>query len=281
MRFATTRRGRLRQLLVSRGPVHQPPALQIRTLPSLRRHLQTAIELEHATIPAYLCALYSLHDGSNVEVAAILRSVVLEEMLHLTLAANVLNAIGGRPKLDAPRFVPDYPTYLPHSDRSFLVGLGPLTPAQNDVFCQIEQPSAHDAPPEAHDYQTIGQFYAAIQDGLRTLAARRDIFTGDPERQVRPEHYYGGGGEVIPVDGPTREAKLEQALAALDEIIGQGEGVDGGIDDGDGAMFGQQVEVAHYFRFKQIAAGRYYQAGDTPAGGPTGQVLPVDWSAVY
>ena len=80
--------------------------MAIRSVESLQQHLQTAIELEHSTLPPYLCALYSLKDGSNKEARAVLQSVALEEMLHLTLAANVLNAVGGTPVLDSPRRMP-------------------------------------------------------------------------------------------------------------------------------------------------------------------------------
>ena len=39
----------------------------IRSITSLRAHLQTAIELEHSTIPPYLCALYSIKDATNAD----------------------------------------------------------------------------------------------------------------------------------------------------------------------------------------------------------------------
>ncbi|MBI4473414.1 MAG: hypothetical protein HY646_12155, partial [Acidobacteria bacterium] len=71
---------------------------KIDSIASLRRHLQIAIELEAATIPPYLCALYSTPDGQNRHASGIIRSVVVEEMLHIALAANVLNAIGGHPQ---------------------------------------------------------------------------------------------------------------------------------------------------------------------------------------
>ena len=50
-----------------------------------------------------------------------LRVVAVEEMLHLTLAANVLNAVGGTPDLTAPGFVPEYPAYLPDGETDFAV----------------------------------------------------------------------------------------------------------------------------------------------------------------
>lgn len=65
----------------------------ISSLESLREHLQCAIELEHSTIPPYLCALYSIEPGRNLEAVEVICSVVVEEKLHLTLAANLLNAV--------------------------------------------------------------------------------------------------------------------------------------------------------------------------------------------
>ena len=75
--------------------------------------LQHAVELEHATIPTYLYALYSLTPGKNDAIAEIIDSVVVEEMLHMTLACNVLNAIGGSPQVDKPGFIPTFPGPLP------------------------------------------------------------------------------------------------------------------------------------------------------------------------
>src|SRR3989442_973284 len=121
---------------------------EIDTMASLRRHLQIAIEIEAATLPPYLCALYSIKDGHNQEAAAIVRSVLIEEMLHLALAANVLNAIGGTVRLNHAFMVPRYPVTLPHSEGDFLVGLGPLSKGAIETFMQIERPGKADARPE-------------------------------------------------------------------------------------------------------------------------------------
>lgn len=276
-----TKKGKERHQLVREGAPVVPEHLRIRSVESLRHHLQTAVELEHSTIPAYLTALYSIKDETNWESAAIIRSVVMEEMLHLILAANVLNAVGGHPSVNHARFVPEYPTYLPHSDKAFLVHLEKLSTSSIGTFLQIEQPKPPHARPEAHDYQTIGQFYEAIALALIDLSRDDDIFTGEVSHQVTPEQYYGGGGEIIVIEGPNRAIKLEKALAALREIVGQGEGVHHSIFDGDHVRFGQEVEPAHYFRFNQIQEGRYYTYTDTPKSGPTGAPLAVDWTAVY
>ncbi len=191
----------------------------IRTVEGLRTHLQTAIELEHSVIPPYLCALYSIEDGANTAAAASLHDVVLEEMLHLTLAANVLNAIGGAPDLIHPDFVPRYPSYLPHGNDSIVLNLAPFSRETLAEFLKIEHPSAPHSPPEANQYASIGQFYAAIVDGLEMLAKTvPNLFRGKRSRQIAPEYYYNSGGEVVEV------TDLQSARRALEIIVLQGEG---------------------------------------------------------
>src|SRR5215470_11643272 len=107
-------------------------------------HFQWALEIEHSTIPPYLCALYSLKDGYNAESAQIIKSVVVEEMLHMTLVSNVLNAIGGHPTCSYKEFVPEYPTPLPHSAGSFEVNLEKFSQASITTFRRIELPQKHD-----------------------------------------------------------------------------------------------------------------------------------------
>ena len=75
-------------------------------------HLQWALCVEISTIPPYLCALYSIQDRGTA-AAALVRSVVIEEMLHAATVSNLMNAIGGHPSL-GPEHVPLYPGYIPH-----------------------------------------------------------------------------------------------------------------------------------------------------------------------
>jgi len=254
--------------------------MAITTVDSLRRHLQWAIEIEHGTLPPYLCALYSIHEGANEEAAEVVHSVFMEEMLHLTMAANLLNAVGGRPVLDAPSLLPSFPTYLPHSNRAFQVPLVKFSPEAIDVFLQIERPGEHDSLPEDNDFETIGQFYEAIEVALEHLSEKlgeEALFCGDPARQVTDELYYGGGGRIITV------SDLASARAALAEIVEQGEGLQHQeVWDGDRDMFHpEREEVAHYFRFQEIKLGRRFAPGDTPQSGPTGEPFRVDWDAVH
>lgn len=255
--------------------------MPITTLADLRTRLQWAIEIEHSIIPPYMCALYSIKPGKNREAVEALTSVFIEEMLHMTLAANVLNAIGGAPALDQPGFMPTYPQFLPHSRGLFEIPLARFSPASIETFMRIENPEGDGAQPETDDYATQGQFYLAIEQALQALCAEhgeRAIFCGDPARQITNECLdYTGSGRVIAV------YDLASALAAINEIEEQGEGVTPkDVWDGDRDMFHPEAEeVAHYFRYQEVQLGRFYQRGDTPASGPTGRAFETDWDAVF
>ena len=251
-----------------------PPLIKDRE--DLIAHLQTALELEHSTIPPYLCALYSIKAGSNTEAASVIRSVAMEEMLHMTLVSNIMNAVGGHPSVNRAQFVPEYPTYLPHSADRFIVDLRPFSPEAIATFLKIEHPPEPGAAPQPHRYDTIGQFYQAILEGVEYLAGpgQPELFTGDRARQITPEQwYYGGGGTAVVV------TDLASARDAIEEVIEQGEGAKG-IFDNSGAR-GVKRELAHYYKFNEISAGRCYLDSDTEQSGPTGVELPIDWSAVH
>ena len=277
----------------------------VETVEELKHYLYLAMQLEHATIPPYLLALYSIHPGSNPEAAEVVRTVVVEEMLHLTLAANILNAVGGEPDLTRNGFVPLYPAQLPDGETDFYVDLQPFSTAAINTFLKIERPkglpqkgleglsedgrtiarprnaqSALIYNPKGDEnisYWSIGEFYRAISEGLDELHRQHGdaLFCGPPERQVGPENFYSGGGECLTI------TDLSSAQAAIELIIEQGEGYDyGPFGKGD------QGELAHEYRFDQLQRGRKYVRGNKyfrsdRADHPTGAELKVDWSAVY
>jgi hypothetical protein len=250
----------------------KPPG-GIDTIDNLRRHLQVAIEIEHSVIPPYLCALYSIVDGTNSAAVEAIRDVVVEEMLHLTLAANVLNSIGGSPDLVHAKFVPAYPCYLPHGNDSIVLNLAPFSREAVAGFLAIEHPSAAGAPPEAHHYATIGQFYEAIIEGIERLAKKHPrMFSGKRSRQITPEYYYNSGGSVVVV------SDLKTAKHALEKIIIEGEGRNSIYDRKHPPRRTDSEELAHYYRFLEIQEGRRFRKSDTPKTGPTGDPVAVDWT---
>lgn len=266
----------------------------ISTVEDLKNYLATALQLEHATIPPYMMALYSIEATTNHDATHILRVVLVEEMLHLTLAANILNALGGEPDLTVEGFVPRYPAYLPSGETDFEVNLERFSIEAVKTFLNIERPAMADEPSrrmirrprpmggaslchvkgqddDLHFY-SIGEFYEEIERGLfrlekTALECGKTLFVGPIERQVGPEQYYSGGGEIHVV------TDLESALQAIELIKGQGEGAGGGIYD-------KEKELAHYYRFQQLELGRYYQPGDEP-NCPSGPTFEVEWDAVY
>ncbi len=260
----------------------------IKTLEELHDDLQVAIQLEFSTIPPYLSALYTLDPATNASAYTAVMGVLMEEMFHLTNAANVLIAVGGKPELNSTTFVPVYPTKLPNGEQWFEVGLLKFSQEALRTFKNIEIPGDMVKP----KLITIGKFYERIQHSLDYLHGKMGdaLFPTDTAPQVPAKYYYGGGGEITPV------TDLSSAQFAINAIIAQGEGKPmgdwdpkkpfpldeyTGILDGGNALFDQPRDIAHYFRFDELAQERRYVCGDSPASGPTGPKIDIDWDAVY
>lgn len=276
----------------------------IENIEDLRNHLQFAIGLELATIPVYLTALYSIVEGQNTMATRVIQSVVIEEMLHMALAANVLNGIGGVPSPDLIDGQSPIIRQFPESV-SFLPGLGKLdlrcfSREALNTFMAIEQPMDENATvPEG--YSSIGAFYKAIEeaiDGKHSIdgidAAFEEGKNTRSHCQIAATEYYGGAGELLQV-----ECK-QTALNAIQEIVEQGEGLEKEklqhkvsehcyaldhtasipVTDGDVLADGWQMR-SHYARFKEIQYGRRYKANQRIGDKPEGMVVPIDWDEVY
>ena len=215
----------------------------MRTLPGdrdqswIEQSLQDAIQLEFATIPPYLCAMWSITNGTD-PVCRIIKSVVREEMLHMGLVCNMLAAIGGQPRINVKGFVPEYPSGLPGD---VIPGLTiDLVGLSRDVvmktFMKIEVPENGAVTIMSligdRGFATIGDFYDAI------LCAFHDLQPGlSASRQLEEE-----------ILGLTKIQNLADVESALERIKEQGEGTAQSpfADAFDG-------ELAHYYRFEQIA----------------------------
>jgi len=237
--------------------------------------LQDAIELEHSTIPLYLYALSSLDPRKNASIAQILQSVVIEEMLHMALAANVVNALGGSPQIDKPDFVPCYPGPLPGGVESDLtVHLAPFSMLQLETFLNIETP--HDPIPLraaraagfADQPVTIGDFYKAIEESL--IALGDGSFANPPRHQIGPDL----------MDNAVVVTNVDTAIQALTTIVEQGEGTPSTPKEVVGGGY------AHYYRFMQIKKGHLLvkRPGNLPPAQQdtySGDLVPFDPSGVY
>jgi len=206
-------------------------------------------------------------------VLGILRSAVIEEMLHMVLAANVLNALGGRPLVASEDVVPSYPGHLPGGvEGQLMVRLRPFSLEQLMVFIEIEEPRdpigiPEDEGPDEVGECTIGEFYTSIEQALMELDD--DDFIGDPARQIGPELMVGS----------VRVSDRDTAIEAISTIIEQGEGSKGSPEHVHGT--GEVHELAHYYRFLQIHHGRHLTRVDENRFEYIGGDLLIDADGLY
>lgn len=234
-----------------------------KTVKDLQGLVQQAIELEHATIPPYLCGFFTLRLGTNSEVADIIRSVVIEEMLHFTIASNLMIALGGQPAINTKKFVPEYPTGLPFGigdqpGHEFDVRLRKCSIDQvENVFLKIEEPdkpldipvapngrlmAMADALPNEPVFDTIGDFYRFLKQKIRDMD-QDGLITWHTDRQVVARKWFPDPDEMFLIDG------VDAAARGIDVIVDQGEGTGHDPFDLDG-------EPAHFYRFQEIVKGR-------------------------
>ena len=259
------------------------------TLENLHEHLRIAMMLELSTIPPYLCALYSIQTGDrtqpgyqenfgdNAEVANIIRSVMMEEMLHFTLVGNILNAVGGKFMITDKQYVPTYPTTLPHSNGDFEVSLRKFDKTAIRAFMRIEEPTPSNVPPRIEGYATIGQFYNGIILLIKTLGKSQNIFTGDESRQIDEKYYYGGGDEQI-----IKVTDEVSALKAIEIIMEQGEGTEDNIREVEVGDEEEIRELAHYYKYLEIyEEQRYADCQKNPKEPPQGTKMDIKYDRVY
>jgi Ferritin-like len=210
-------------------------------------YLQNAIELEHSTIPPYLTAMLSLRTGTNIDIARQIREIVIEEMLHMTIAANILIAIGGSPAINKTDFIPRYPGPLPMNIGDLQVGIETFSiELVKNTFMAIEEPEdpipikTPEAKLAAPEYATIGQFYDAIKDQIKALGPSIFVKPYAPPQVVDSTWF---GDRLFVITNP------ETACRAIDLIKIEGEGT-------SESPFQSPGDPAHYYRFGEIVAGR-------------------------
>jgi Ferritin-like len=230
-------------------------------------NLQLALAIELAVLPPYFYACWSIKPpsaGGSVaaaEASRTIRSVLYQEMLHLAMSANILNALGERPKLNTQlmKYPGSLPGHVQTGEYAFPVGLCRLSAATIDTFMKIERPEWDVHPTPGDDWVTLGAFYGKIKAQLEALPA--DAFRHG--RQL-PTHDNPAPGYLRPVND------IGSAKLAIDAIIAQGEG-HRPAKPGESTAFDYRRddarEVAHYYKFETI--GSYFKAGNSPE-------LPID-----
>lgn len=254
----------------------------------LRDHLQKAVYLELWTIPLYLTAAYSLQvPGSSAQNPPVMTSIrspknpnrsreqrafnhiysiAVQEMLHLELASNLFNALfaakGHSPKFTG-EWAPRYDRFPPWIGAHASVQLGPADQTQMSLLAIIETPEPKvDPPPDGprEVYDSIGQFYKAIEQGLDQLwdtlydpsaRTRQKSEFSDPKFK---QDDYTGFSATISGDSATARKQADQIVQA---IIDQGEGSRGPFIPAD--LRPEQLDdledrVSHFARFRLVQA---------------------------
>jgi len=248
--------------------------------------LVEAAQIEHMIMCQYLYACFSLKTEPDEGLTAqqadavarwqeTLTGIAIEEMLHLALVMNVMTAIGAAPTLSRPNF-PRHSVFLPPGVEFALLpfGVDSLT-----HFLYLERPEGMERvdaaefvpaapPPEPvgpaevmprlQGFLTVGHLYRGIEQGLSDLASQLGepvLFVGEPRAQATPERFRWP--QLIAV------TDLASALAALDEIIEQGEGARG------------DWRPAHYGRFFGIWNEYQELREQNPSFEPARPVMPA------
>lgn len=253
----------------------------IRSREHLLHVLAEAAELEHNLLCSYLFAAFSLKQGVDEDLephelraverwrAAILQ-VCFEEMLHLAQVANLTVAVGSRPHFDRPN-LPVSPGYHPAGVQ---VALRPFDLDTLQHFIYLERPEGSTEVdgagfkpkegaglrggevgrlmPSSPHYETIGEFYGLLEQGLIDLAARLgedSLFLGPVKYQLRADEIRAPELSVV--------NDLASARRAIHLIVVQGEG----------SRAGQQE--SHFGHFSGIAAEYRRLVAARPAFAPS------------
>lgn len=244
---------------------------------NLGEAIQQAIEIEIATIPVYLYTYYSVNrvpdqdaisgalaqeltrkgmetpEANKValrlsaeimvyanKIGATIMSVVMEEMLHMSLSSNLKQALIGQPHLTG-RSPSVYPACLPGHEPEFDINLAPFSLDQLMTFLKIESP---DPLPEktpllkAIPYKTIGQFYDMIEKCLEKYDKKLKYSTDRPQLVPGRRYYANNNIDTVYYDinhkaqymdaddsgDLVHVVDLKSAKKAISQIVEQGEG---------------------------------------------------------
>jgi hypothetical protein len=235
--------------------------------------LCAAAELEHALMCEYLFAAFSLKratdEGLNEEqLAAVERwrqtllFVAKQEMLHLAINCNLVNALGASPHLSRPN-LPQPARHYPGGVRLVLLPFGEQALRH---FLYLERPEGMDfddadglaaveravpvmsdreIAPHLQEFATVGHLYRSIEEGFRHLAEKmgeEQLFVGAASGQVGGDLF--GWPQLRPI------TCVDDVAHAIGTILEQGEGTQG---DWRNAHFGRFLGVLDEYLAMQTA----------------------------
>lgn len=204
-------------------------------------NLRSAVAAEFTTLPTYLYPYWSIRPASDggsqaaQDARAQIKAVFLEEMLHMALSSNLLNALGGTACFTESPYLPTFPGKLLRSVGNPTgwgtdVDLLPMGEESIAMLLKIELPEGDDP-----GGPTLGEFYHVYVEACL------------PEEDAS----YAGGRQLAAWDNPGAGrlfaiSSRAEAMTAMTEVIDQGEGLS--LEKHDDGYH----ELAHYWRFKAI-----------------------------
>lgn len=202
-----------------------------------------------------------------------LDAIVRQEMVHMCLASNIMNAIGGTVQIHPPH----YPGRLPGDiENDLIVHLLPFSREAMTQGMAIEEPSEPINPVQLLGAEmlegevTIGEFYNRLDQSLSQLPDSDWI----PHRnQIADDQFFPG--QLFEVNN------YADAHKAISQIVSEGEGTPV-TPDNPGSPLNFQNELAHYYRFWEMERNQVLMKNpDHPVGYAWGSPLGLDWTAVY
>jgi Ferritin-like len=223
--------------------------------------LREAAEIEHGLMLQYLFPALSMKKRLDEELSApqqrmarewegVILQVAVEEMGHLGTVYNLLASVGAGPHLNRPNFPQEIGYYpfpfdlIPFSDEAlyrmlvFELPRGfPLPPPPGDPLDQADVGPAGLAP-DPLEYEFVGELYGRIREGFAAMDPE-ELFVGPVSAQV-DSRWSSSALDIRRVTAADVRVRRTQALAAIDDIV----------LDGEGAPAGR--ETSHYGRFNRV-----------------------------
>ena len=189
----------------------------------VQEHAQAAVAVEFYTLPFYITAMCSIKE-EHCEAVQIIRSVILEELLHLQLTANLCLALNTAPNFKPPQYGSDIPYISPYNpdtgECGFLnASLGPLDDTTLNTMLDIETPEQaqlrqyldHTLP--KYPYHSIGEMYDALIFGINQVGVNQFSWNTDYQQSHWEKQNFCQIIDSYP-----------KAQDAIQAIINQGEG---------------------------------------------------------
>jgi len=181
----------------------------------VQQHARDAVAVELYTIPFYITVMTSIKNTES-DAYKIIRGVLIEEMMHLQLVANLCVALDTTPNLQVPNYEIDVPFVEPGTVLD--ADMGPLDAKRLKMMIDIETPEeivndgTRKRSPD-YPYSSIGEMYDALFYGIKQVGENQFSWNTARQQVFWAEQGY-----------PQIIRNCSEAEKAFEAIKAQGEG---------------------------------------------------------